>query len=119
LDTAGYASDEFGHLRYYDVGDGDSFDENTLGEIASLLKSDYIPFRKSMFPSQEPHQLGLRTALCDEPTCEPTTTSMPREHTGVVQEQDQEPKLNSMTKEKSSRTASSPTSAGPVEASLE
>ncbi|KHN99109.1 uncharacterized protein MAM_02807 [Metarhizium album ARSEF 1941] len=34
--------------------DDDAFDETTLWEIASLLKSDRVPSRESLFPSNEP-----------------------------------------------------------------
>ncbi|KAG6010925.1 hypothetical protein E4U21_002595 [Claviceps maximensis] len=95
FDTAGYASDDVGNNRYYGEDEDDSFDETTLWEIASLLKSDKIPSRQSLFPNQEPHQVSPFATHRDELTLEPSLPSVPRQHTEGLD-----------------RKASSPTSAG-------
>lgn len=48
----GYISDGSDE-EVVDDNDDDSFDETTLWEIASLLKSDKVPSRQSLFPAQE------------------------------------------------------------------
>lgn len=79
-DTTGYASDSSETNRYFDDGDDDSFDETTLWEIASILKSDKIPSRESLFPNQKSRQSSLYAALDDELTCESPMPAAPRQY---------------------------------------
>ncbi|UNI18231.1 hypothetical protein JDV02_004511 [Purpureocillium takamizusanense] len=99
LESQRYPASFFEDYDEKDEGDGDSvdssdddFDEATLWEIASLLKSDNIPSRESLFPGQEEERLASASivedyldgdAFLDEAASdvEPTTAPLVRETT--------------------------------------
>ncbi|KAG5930511.1 hypothetical protein E4U42_000041 [Claviceps africana] len=112
---SGYASDGFDPIRYYSDGDGDSFDETTLWEIAGLLKSDEIPSRESLPRHQESYQPSLVAAHGDDDARGPSMPSVPTQHAGP--QSGQEITLRSTMEETSLgprlvRKASSPTLVG-------
>lgn len=97
LQSQKYSASFFEDYDENDEGDEDSldssdddFDEATLWEIASLLKSDNVPSRESLFPGQEEEQLASASIVDDyldgeaflddeASNYEPTSTTLVRE----------------------------------------
>lgn len=101
-------SEDSDNDSFYGDDDDDSFDETTLWEIASLLRSDRVPSRDSLFPGSGSGSGRFETLTAQGDTLPNMASSAPQAQE-VVEEQDGESADEDSPRPLLRRESSSPT----------